>query len=508
MKFKIILGLLLLVSLASSCNKWLDVKPTSELDGSELFSSEKGFVEALAGVYSNLSKPALYGRELSYGMLDVMGGVYIDYQISGDYLNFLQYKYKRNNSNYVATTSTTIAAIWGNMYNQIAQLNSILANIDQRKNIFSGQNYSIIKGETIGLRAYLHLELLKLFGPSFQQNGASTLSIPYVTELGKKVSPLLTGDQVITEVIKDLNESKELLKQDPIFLGTAPDPNLVPYPTGNFSAAGISVYHNRRFSFNYYATVAALAKAYLWKGDRANALLNAQEIISAQSSRFPWVKPEFLANISSAASPNQDRTFATEHIFALNIRDLNEYMDGYIYFGALSNNNVNSSGLLPLAFHRDAPSNFFEGSQDPRKLYLVNISTKGNFSSKFYQVAGVAPYFSQRLPLIRVSEMYYIAAECDDNLQEARTYMNTVRANRGMSSTPLSETITRNELDNSITAEYKREFIGEGQMWYLLKRKNIDLTKSQGSSYNIWYTFTNMDQYVFDRPDEEDAYRQ
>lgn len=61
---KLIYVLLALLSL-SSCNNWLDVELDNKVDDNKLFSSAEGFKEALAGVYSELSKQSLYGQALT-----------------------------------------------------------------------------------------------------------------------------------------------------------------------------------------------------------------------------------------------------------------------------------------------------------------------------------------------------------------------------------------------------------------------------------------------------------
>jgi starch-binding outer membrane protein, SusD/RagB family len=65
----IVLSFLLLVS----CEDWLDVAPASTLKQEDLFNSQKGYLDALHGVYMGLLDNGLYGRELTFGMLDAMG---------------------------------------------------------------------------------------------------------------------------------------------------------------------------------------------------------------------------------------------------------------------------------------------------------------------------------------------------------------------------------------------------------------------------------------------------
>ena len=49
-----IMLLTLMLLLLSSCNDWLDVQPRSQVEDTELFVTESGFKEALAGVYSSM----------------------------------------------------------------------------------------------------------------------------------------------------------------------------------------------------------------------------------------------------------------------------------------------------------------------------------------------------------------------------------------------------------------------------------------------------------------------
>ena len=55
--------LFLLLALCSACNDWLDVNPRSQIKGEELYKSEDGFKKALNGVYINIAKEGLYGRQ-------------------------------------------------------------------------------------------------------------------------------------------------------------------------------------------------------------------------------------------------------------------------------------------------------------------------------------------------------------------------------------------------------------------------------------------------------------
>ena len=68
--------LLILPFILASCDSWLDVTPEDEIEEKDLFSSGEGFRNALNGIYKSLSESDLYGKELTWGLLDAMAQCY------------------------------------------------------------------------------------------------------------------------------------------------------------------------------------------------------------------------------------------------------------------------------------------------------------------------------------------------------------------------------------------------------------------------------------------------
>ncbi|MEI3154826.1 MAG: hypothetical protein V8S95_06805 [Odoribacter sp.] len=68
--------LFVLLFLLTACSDWLDVDLVNEEEERKLFQTEQGFHEALAGVYSKMSKSEMYGATLTFGGVDVLGQVY------------------------------------------------------------------------------------------------------------------------------------------------------------------------------------------------------------------------------------------------------------------------------------------------------------------------------------------------------------------------------------------------------------------------------------------------
>ena len=86
-------------------------------------------------------------------------------------------------------------------------------------------------------------------------------------------------------------------------------------------------------------------------------------------------------------------------------------------------------------------------------------------------------------PLIRMSEAFYIAAEClkDTDPAQAIALLNEVREARNLASYPLPETLTADEIQNEIYKEYRKEFVGEGgQLFFYYKRLNASSIPGAG----------------------------
>ena len=94
-----------------------------------------------------------------------------------------------------------------------------------------------------------------------------------------------------------------------------------------------------------------------------------------------------------------------------------------------------------------------------------------------------------QIPLLKLSEMYLIAAEASGDIR----YLETLRANRGYATDPLPAGAN---LQDEITKEYQKEFIAEGQLFYYYKRRNMAILP-------ITSTSMNRATYVLPVPDNE-----
>src|SRR6187431_1382465 len=128
----------------TGCKKWLDTDPPLQVGENTVLSNEQGFKEVLNGVYLEMADKNAYGKELTFGLLSVLGRSY-DTTISPAIAN-LYYQGARYNFQ-DPTVKTAFKNIWESSYTGISNLNNILDNAESRQNVFSGNNYNTTKGE-------------------------------------------------------------------------------------------------------------------------------------------------------------------------------------------------------------------------------------------------------------------------------------------------------------------------------------------------------------------------
>lgn len=104
-----------------------------------------------------------------------------------------------------------INSFYGNLYKVIADVNGLLNSIDARKEVFEGNNYEVIKGEALAIRAFCHFDVLRLFGPVPTNLPEGTI-LPYVTTVSIVPNHLVSYNDFITKLLTDLDEAEDIWK--------------------------------------------------------------------------------------------------------------------------------------------------------------------------------------------------------------------------------------------------------------------------------------------------------
>lgn len=450
-------------TLLTSCDDWLEVKPYDKISEEELLKSEEGYQKMLNGIYIDLNSEALYGKTLTVEMIEVMGGAYTigtDNSVWGNYKDLSSYKYATE------YWRGRLDQTWNKAYALILNCNKILETIDENQHLFTGGSYYVVKGEALALRAMLHFDMLRLFGPVYSKD-SDKKAIPYYTKQTNTPEPILTAEEVAGQVSADLEDARTLLANDHVktegtLMSGAQD------GTSNFM-------RYRALRLNYYAVEALLARVYLYMGDKKDAFKYASDVIkTADNGIFPFVDKSLVTG--SPADP--DRIFSSEVLFALTNTSR----------GTIHKNFYDPSRLPNYVFYMDNSlmSNIVFGGatttggyQDDYRYRANWIATGSNrYFYKYSDMVANGSIQNTMIPMLRLGEMFLIAAESQSNdLAKGVQYVNALRRNRGVANL---QTLT----PDLLKYEYIRELYGEGQLFYLYKRLNSDVITSANSNKN------------------------
>lgn len=452
---------------ATSCEGYLDITPDGQVKRDEMLATNEGVEDALYGVYAKLRNTTLYGQEMYFSSLEIMSQTLYCYGNTG-VTALGQYDY--NNT----SVKNVFAMVWNDMYNNISNVNSVLnAPLVDGATAYPANIY---KGEALALRAMMHFDLMRLFAEQITVN-PNAKGIPYATEFSLKTPDFETLAENYNHVLADLQEAERLLADEGEYENTT------------------SFMSDRMIHLNLHAVRALMARVYLTKGDKDKALEYAEKVI-AQSGRQLKTKTEVINDVAGVLSKK-------ECLFGV-------YFSGfYTQVSAKLQQTVSYSSLDLRGDFMEMYEKGVSGLDFRTTAYFTSVDMGGTAKyrlSKFTDIYDLQNNASARpadliqgINMIRLPEMYYIAAECllDRDYQKALDYFNAVVTNRGLDalSGAGEETLTQEVIN---TERYK-EMIGEGQTFFNMKRQNLSIP-----SYDNSVTYRPEDGiYVVPIPDSE-----
>ena len=469
------------------CSSFLDVQPKDKQSEKQLFATRGGFYTAVNGIYNKMASPALYGKNLSYELVDVISKRYQPLPVN-TYLTALStFAYTDEN------VKKTLESTWTTAYNTILNCNVVLDNLEKSDGVLLPPEYRMLKGEMLALRAFLHFDMLRLFGPVYKLHPEME-SIPYNESSRVSALPLLTADLVMHEkILRDLDVAESLLADS--------DPVIENGPMAS-QEGDLDVYlRYRQLRMNYYAVLALKARGYLYAGENTKALAVARKLLTDPKvdEHFPAVDPnKLLAN-----QDNPDRVFSTEVLAGIYVKDRADIHTTYF-----SSEQAGTNYLHPRKNYVNT-NLFAEETQDYRFQSwwrtASNESEGGYDFIKYEEIAkptqaGESEYFyAVFMSLIRLSEVYYIAAECEPVLSDRYGWLNQMRTRRGL---PELTVVSEDDFMKRLRSEYLREFIGEGQIFFMYKRLYININSDE-NGYDTNTYGAKEERYVLPLPSGE-----
>jgi len=446
-----------------ACEDFLDQKSQMQVDAEHMFQTEQGFKDALTQCYVGLAGDYLYGKYMSYGPIETMAQHW-ELQ-SNNWENLYQLDFTLDNARQI------FELIYGEMYNVIVHANNVLRFLEKNGAVIeSGQTRDVIEGEARAIRAFVHFDVLRLFGQMPFEPG-KTVRLGYAETVGKQEIPFLDFDSYVEKLLKDLDMAEALLAEsDPLLVKSLATLD----ETGENEDFFLDY---RRFRFNLYAVKALKARVNLYLGRTEEAYRNALSVIQAKTkggenvislSGSDDLEKEFYA-MPSESIMLLSKTDISNTMFSTNSYYISSSRKTMLFEGALT-------GDIRIRTVWGSESSGLGGAVPLFRKFLQPSSGTGTSSKDLrlkYQV----------IPLLRLAEMYLIAMETAPSESEANRLYKDFMLSRQML---VSQDLSLEELRQEIEKQYRRELFGEEQMFFYYKRhsassmlwgRNSDLTE-------------------------------
>ena len=458
---------ILLISLIplTACTDWLDVAPNTDVPAKDLFTTENGFMSSLAGLYIVMTEENTYGKNMSFGLVEQLAQMY-DKLPDGTSDRNSVYIYNQETSG-AYNTKGVLANVWQAQYHTIANANNLLKwwNLNAGSVISNEDTRNMIRGEALALRAFLHFDLLRGWGPmnyARNEKAKEMKCIPYRTVADHSKQPLLPAKDVVRHILDDLHEARECMSHEK-GLDLSDQTN------------------NRQFRMNYHAINAMLARVYNYAGIKDSAFIYAKMVIED-------------CGLTLQNGNDNDPILSQEVIYGLSMHELKDNLSDYFAYGE----KISTKYYLNISTLNAIYESVGTESEDMRAqgtAFNRNNELQYGITLKYIDNDNGV------IPLIRLPEMYYIACESASSNKEAATYINNVRNKRGISKAKDVVCNTDELRTIALDKEYRKEYYAEGQYFWFLKTHGIT-----GELSHCPETTLAEEHFVFPLPDAELEY--
>ncbi|MEG2277179.1 MAG: RagB/SusD family nutrient uptake outer membrane protein [Odoribacter sp.] len=474
----------LLASIMTACSDWLDVKPFDQADEEQQYSQAQGFYNQLNGIYRKMASPELYGQELTWGFMDVLAQYYDMTNYSPcknyNYRNLAKLDYEQ------PRVKAYFKKFWETTYNAIANCNNLIQFIsvaDSTLFPLRERERQCIEGEARALRGLLHFDLLRMFAPAPGVDSTGKY-IPYVDYFPTHITQTMATNELLGKIMEDLAEGHRLtMSFDTLYVGNISNrANFLELKRGG----DINRFMNfRGYRLNHYAIKGMLARVSLYRGNKAVALKWANDVYGYITKKW------FRFTTESDIKYEKNMKLYGDVLFAL-------YNNNLTLYESKANDGVSQLAAWDYdgLFAGDNTRDFrrYQWYEDKGNDYWAAYKYKEVDKSYDY-----GEYSNPMIPVLRCSEICYIIAECsyESNKAYAESILNYVRKSRGCRST-LEQSNSLGEFIQLIQKDYRREFYGEGQLFYFYKRLGLDAV---GDGRNL---IKYGQKFVFPIPESED----
>ncbi|SMC69677.1 RagB/SusD family nutrient uptake outer membrane protein [Pedobacter nyackensis] len=451
-----------------SCKKFLEKEPIGQTGKNTLFETVDGAKLAINGCYYSLLN--YYSNE--FGMY---ADVTSDNLISRTSASVMLPQF--NFQSTVSDDELAVGHIWLNIYETLNNVNNLLEAVPTLKTKFPNQVKTLdsINGQALAMRALCHFDLSRVYAQPYNYTSdASHLGIPVLLKTpspGQQISRK-TMKETYDQIILDLNNALPLLQQN--------------------------VNHTTQAAISYHAALALLSRVYLYKGDWAQCIATANQVIADngyQLANANNYKSMFLTTQSANANPK------IENIFQLtNVRHNNSSTSVYVVFSDAAGAQYSASAKVKSLYDSD----------DIRSAQMFTVPASGLNAGKSlttkYGNGTVTTVPPPLIQIIRLSEVYLNRAEAKWNLQrytEAAEDLSII-SNRAHPGRTITITYTSSsDLYKQIADERNRELCFENHRFFDTIRRKENLLRGGDCNSNICGLTYPNDKFVLPIPTKE-----
>ena len=402
------------------CDSWLTIQPETLITPEDLYKSPKGFKDALIGCYQLMERNYSYNGEMTTGTLEHLAcSWYVTQNSDEEKLNLHEYTDEE--------VDKKLANIFQSFYKNIANVSELIKAINHNDGVLTQIQHDQYLGEALGLRAFLHLELMRIWGPMPGKVNVSKKYLPFVEQMQIEPYEYLTYDAYMEKVANDLNQAETLLAKRESNL-SEPEKQYI----------------------NYYAILALQARFHFWMGNHEKAMEYGNKLLQPENlSHFPLKD----LNITDAKEALKNETIWHYAFSSSTSVSLSTWYNYKSYI--LSELFENQGG--------DSRINFWGNdynTEEGVRVFLTKYDVKKeNPLDPEEEVVG-------EVPMIRISEIYLMMIELSELDAANKLYREFCTARN----LPVIDATSKGELIQRLKLEYRREFLGEGQLFYHYKR--------------------------------------
>lgn len=449
---KIIVLATILSALQACSDDVLNQTPDHVISESLVVNSVEKLQNLLTGSYNEIADGSYLGRIL-YKRAAVKG---TDFRFVKTIYNprdyeQTEYRYRESSNN-----NGSAEDLWLQCYTAIGNLNLILDNIETAEGDDSDRQQ--IKAQALALRSMVYFDLSRTFAYPWIKEGSSGQGLPLKLNATEVVIDRSTLGDTFAQIISDLNAASEIISDDTWVVGS----------TKYITKTGIN---------------ALLSRIYLYQQNWENALVYAKAVLEVKGETDLMTVDSYVFN-----------DYTSESLFEMSID---------------TENSVGSNGLGAQFDYRDggqgdviATQTFvnllLEYEGDPRAALLTE-DKEGTTAAfvKYINRDGGSGLSIHNVPVIRLSEIYLIAAEACANGatggdSEALVYLNTLINKRTTDFETDKATESGSALKLRIAEERRRELALEGHGIYDYIRTGTDINRPESDHVNTGVNSNNL----------------